>query len=74
MVILTGKSRPGASRLTVTPASLVLESRRKEQLICCWLFLVFPGGASDKKPSCQCRRCKRCRFYPWVGKVPWRRK
>ena len=23
---------------------------------------------------CQCRRCKRCRFDPWVRKIPWRRK
>ena len=22
----------------------------------------------------QCRRCKRPRFYPWVRKIPWRRK
>ena len=22
----------------------------------------FPGGASGKKPACQCRRYKRCRF------------
>ena len=20
-----------------------------------------------------CRRCKTCRFDPWVGKIPWRR-
>ena len=26
-----------------------------------------------KNPSCQCRRPKRCRFDPWVWKVPWRR-
>ena len=26
-----------------------------------------------RKPACQSRRCKRRRFYPWVGKVPWRR-
>ena len=26
----------------------------------------FPGG-------CQCRRCKRLRFDPWVGKILWRR-
>ena len=26
-----------------------------------------------KESSCQCRRCKRCRFNPWVGKIPWRR-
>ena len=24
--------------------------------------------------ACQCRRHKRCGFYPWVRKVPWRRK
>ena len=34
----------------------------------------FPGGASGKEPTCQCRRHKRCRFDPWVGKIPWRRK
>ena len=27
-----------------------------------------------KNPPCQCRRCKRCRIDPWVGKMPWRRK
>jgi len=26
-----------------------------------------------KGPTCQCRRHKRCRFHPWVGKIPWRR-
>ena len=34
----------------------------------------FPGGASGKEPACQCRRCKRLGFDPWVGKIPWRRK
>ena len=34
----------------------------------------FPGNASDKDPACQCRRCKRYGFDPWVGKIPWRRK
>ena len=34
----------------------------------------FPGGASGKEPICQRRRCKRCRFNPWIGKIPWRRK
>ena len=34
----------------------------------------FPGGASDKESACQCRRHKRHRFGPWVGKIPWRRK
>ena len=26
-----------------------------------------------KNPTCQCRRLKRYRFDPWVGKIPWRR-
>ena len=33
----------------------------------------FPGGACGKEPTCQCKRCKRCRFDPWVWKIPWRR-
>ena len=33
----------------------------------------FPGGASGKEPACQCRRHKRQRFDPWVGKIPWGR-
>ena len=32
----------------------------------------FPGGASGKEPTCQCRRHKRCRFHPWVGRSPGR--
>ena len=37
---------------------------------CYWLYYKwgFPGGA------CQCRRCKRCGFDPWVRKIPWSRK
>ena len=36
----------------------------------------FPGGFSGKEPPCQCRRHERCRFDPWVRKIPgpWRRK
>ena len=33
----------------------------------------FPGGASGKEPTCQCRRCKRLGFNPGVGKIVWRR-
>ena len=33
----------------------------------------FLGGTSGKEPVCQCRRCKRCGFDPWLGKIPWRR-
>ena len=31
------------------------------------------GGVSGEKPACQCGRHKRCRFDPWVRKIPWRR-
>ena len=33
----------------------------------------FPGGAGGKESTCQCRRCQRHRFDPWVRKIPWRR-
>ena len=32
----------------------------------------FPRGLSGKEPTCWCRRCKRCGFDSWVGKIPWR--
>ena len=31
--------------------------------------MSFPGGASGKDPTCQCRRSG---FNPWVGKIPWK--
>ena len=33
----------------------------------------FPGGTSGKEPAYQCRRHKRYRLDPWVGKIHWRR-
>ena len=30
----------------------------------------FLGGSDGKESSCQCRRC---RFYPWLQNIPWRR-
>ena len=36
----------------------------------CKLLDIAPGGTSGKESTCQCRRH---RFNPWVGKVPWRR-
>ena len=34
----------------------------------------LPRWLSGKESACQCRRCKRHGFDPWVGKIPWRRK
>ena len=39
-----------------------------------WGPSSFPGVASGKESTCQYRRCKRCGFDPWVGKILWRRK
>ena len=33
----------------------------------------FPSGTSGKEPTWQSRICKRLRFDPWVGKIPWGR-
>ena len=45
----------------------------------CFFFSIalargFPGGTSGKEPTCWCKRCRRHRFNPGVGKIPWRRK
>ena len=33
-----------------------------------------PRWLSGKRITCQCRRCRRCGFDPWGGKILWRRK
>ena len=37
------------------------------------LSLGFTGVSSGKEPACHCGKPRRCRFHPWVGKIPWRR-
>ena len=34
----------------------------------------LPRWLSGKESGCQCSRHKRCRYNPWVGKIPWKRK
>ena len=34
----------------------------------------LPRWRSGKESACQCRRCGRRRFDPWIRKIPWRRK
>ena len=62
---------------------VVLQKGTELQVFCQWKMLLFlhiislfpclcrgfPGGATGKEPSCQCRRYKKCRFNPWVGKI-----
>ena len=30
----------------------------------------LPKWLRGKEPACQCKRWRRCRFHPWVGKIP----
>ena len=32
--------------------------------------MCLPRGHGGKESACQCRRCKRWGFDPWVGKIP----
>ena len=48
--------------------------------LCVWLisfsikfFGSIPGGTGGKEVTCQCRRFKRLRSDPWMGKIPQRR-
>ena len=65
---------PGESPWTEKPGMPIVhgvsESGTTEQLSTASELLGFPGCASGKEPACQCRRC---RFNPWVRKIPWRR-
>ena len=37
-----------------------------------WIWV--PALPVAQQVNCQCRRCNRHGFNPWVGKIPWRRK
>ena len=39
-----------------------------------YLLWGFPSGTVIKNPPGNADRRKRCRFNPWVGNIPWRRK
>ena len=55
------------------PMPVVNWLNRFQNLNCVTTFMDFPGGASGKESTCQCRGHKRQGFDPWVGKIPWRR-
>ena len=43
------------------------------------LLLFLPGlgllkWLSGKESTCQCKRCRKLKFDPWVGKISWSRK
>jgi len=42
-------------------------------LILTLIVTRLPWQLSGKESACQCRRCRRHRFNPWVGKITWKR-
>ena len=62
-LFVSGGQSVGASVSAPEHACILLIPTRSQPL----------GGANCKEPACQCRRPKRRRFDPWVGKSPWRR-
>ena len=41
-------------------------------LVASTLNVALFQWCSGKEPTCQCRRCKRGGFNPWLWKIPWR--
>ena len=54
-----------------SPASTSLPPASTSCPKCCEGLPLLLGCSDGKGPACTCRRC---RFDPWVGKIPWRRK
>ena len=52
------------------PQSLQIRTQVVSTLILALCTPKQKGGASGEVPACQCRRCKRGTFGPWVGKTP----
>ena len=53
---------------------IFLKLRTVNHKLAQWLAAEIPRWLSGKESACQCRRHRRSRFDPWVGKIPWRRK
>ena len=63
-MIESGKVRDNSSKV------IVEDSFRRSRM-----FLGFPDGSVVKESAYSAGDvCRRCRFNPWVRKIPWRRK
>ena len=54
----------------ITQRQLALRARNQ----CDKGSVCLPRRVRGKESACQCWRCRRLKFYPWVWKIPWRRK
>ena len=64
----------GWHSLSVVIGAVNLESVYLEWLNQCSKHLLNIKYLPDHGATWQCRRHKRCRLDPWIGKIPWRRK
>ena len=48
-------------------------SRRTQMIVCECLLFLHTMMAHGEEFACQCKSCRRCRFDPWLRKIPWRR-
>ena len=66
LALLNGRNEKASSIHLPTRALRTCKVLMKERGLLRW--------RGDKGSACQCRRCKRYRFNPRVGKIPWSRK
>ena len=59
-----GCSPWGCTESDMTEATSQQQQQQQHEVYC------FPGGSAGKEIRLQCRRS---RFDPWLGKIPWRR-
>ena len=59
-----------------TRRRICCNTKQLELILNVYTYIYTHGllGASDKEPACQFKICEKHRFYPWVEKIPWRRK
>ena len=76
LVLLVGREEAGENAKAWDPHTCSCSSRvtRDYEIQELSFLKGFPGGASGKEYTHRRRRCQRCRFNPWVGKISWRRK
>ena len=65
---------PTGSSISVPASNVAIHWEGSEDHLGLGLTLEgFVDGASHKESTCQCRRCKKWEFDPWVRKIPWKR-
>ena len=66
-------SIPGSG--TKIPQTAQCSKKKKNYIYIYYLYIYkyFFYLYINKVPVCQCRKCNRCEFDPWVGKIPWMR-